>query len=432
MKGYFSVCLFLAVPSAIWLAISPIITSDFSSFAFSLGGFLGVFGFALFTLSLLLSMRIPLIERVFGNLGTAYRFHQWAGTIATILLVLHPLLLAVPRIMYFPGSLIEFFIPLHTPFQMLGVLGLVLLVICIFITFFVSLPYHIWKMTHRFLAVAFLLGALHGIFIEGTISFNPAERILFALFMLAGLGAVVYRVLGKKSIVKKTSYTLAKVETIGTVITLTLSPIGKPMAFRAGQFAYLTIHDSRLKDEHPFSIVSAEGSKDLIFMAKILGDDTALFPLLHVGTAVDVEGPYGNFSYARGGKRQLWIAGGIGITPFMSLASSLPSGFYDVDLYYSVKTASEAVSLAELQTTIVPRSDIRIHLWATDVQGYLTCDALQKAGVDFSMLDDILLCGPSGMTLAIRNGLIRCGIRPGHIHAELFATRSLNILPAKK
>ncbi len=432
MKGYLSVLLFLGIPTVVWFAVTPLVTADVSSFAFALGGYFGVLGFSLFTLALLLSMRIPAFERIFGNLATAYKFHQWTGTIATVVLLLHPLLLAVPTAMFFPKNLIEFFIPLHSFFQLLGVLALITLVVCIFITFFVSLPYHTWKKTHRYLALAFLLGAVHGFFINGSIAFNPWERVILGLFVILGIIAAVYRIFGKKFIIKKTAYTLTRVETLGSITRLTLRAVEKPMTFKAGQFGYVTIEDPQIKDEHPFSIVSKEGDKDLVFMAKILGDDTALFPTLATGTKVFVEGPYGNFSYALGGKRQLWIAGGIGITPFMSLAASLPNGYYDIDLFYSVKTMADAVGHAELEEMTKTRPGLRVHLWVTEIQGYLTCDAIKQAGIDYGKIDDVLLCGPRAMTLALRDHIIRCGIRPGHIHSELFATRSLNILPRKK
>ncbi len=49
--------------------------------------------------------------------------------------------------------------------------------------------------------------------------------------------------------------------------------------------------------------------------------------MLRTGTRVQVEGPYGRFDFRKGGARQIWLAGGIGITPFLAWAESHPGRF---------------------------------------------------------------------------------------------------------
>jgi predicted ferric reductase len=428
-KGLLAVFLILLLPSVLWLSASPIDTHSATGFAFSLGQYFGVLGFTFFTIALMLSMRLPMFERIFGNLAMSYRFHQWCGAIAAVLLILHPLLIAVPVTVYFPNMLFTFFVPYDNLYRAFGVFALITLVIVMIATFFVSLPYHTWKKIHRYMGLAFLLGALHGFFIDGSIAFTPAVRALVGVFGLLGIVAICYRILFKKYLVRKTPFTLERLEMLGTVAKLTLKPVKKSMSFRAGQFAYLTIHDPSIVDEHPFSIVSKEGTgNELVFMAKMLGDDTSKFGSLKNGTKIDVEGPFGNFSYAMGGKRQLWIAGGIGVTPFLSLAASLAPG-YTVDLYYSVKTVGEEVGHSLLQETMASYPGLKVHIWITAEKGYLTVDALKQAGLDLKNYDDVLICGPGLMMTALQNDFSKNGIKPGHIHTERFATRTL--LPPK-
>ncbi len=290
IRGWLITGLFLLLPSILWLIKNPIDFSATSSFAYSLGQFLGILGFALFTLSLVLSLRLPFFERIFGNLAMSYRFHQWSGVIATALLILHPILLAVPTALYFPTKLVGFFLSPHI-FTLLGTIGLIVLVISIIVTLFINLPYHIWRQLHRFLAIAFLLGALHGFYVTGAIQFSPMSRALLGIFGLAGLIAIFVRVIFKKHLLRRTKFTLDQIKVDGTIITLILKPINKPLTFKAGQFVYLAIHDPSIVDEHPFSIVSKEGDANLVIMAKMLGDDTNKFGSLKPGTLVDVEGP---------------------------------------------------------------------------------------------------------------------------------------------
>jgi predicted ferric reductase len=428
-RGFVVLTLFLLVPSVLWLTKNPFNFTNPAGFTFSLGQYFGILGFTLFTFSLLLSMRLPIFERLFGSLAMSYRFHQWCGTVSVILLLIHPLLLAIPVALYFPETLVAFFVPFDNAFRFLGVSALLTLIVVMIATFFVSLPYHIWKRIHRFMGLAFLLGALHGFFINGSIAFMPAARALVGLFGILGIVAICYRILFKKYLVRRTPFTLDHIDVLGSVVKLTLKPIKKNLRFRAGQFAYLVIRDPNIVDEHPFSIVSKEDQEgELVFMAKMLGDDTNKFVNLKPQTLVEVEGPFGNFSYAMGGKRQLWIAGGIGITPFLSLAASLAPG-YTIDLYYSVKTAGEEVGIEALHELAKNYPGLNIHPWITADKGYVSVEALKKDGLNLAYLDDVLICGPSLMMKALEKDFSANGIKPGHIHTEKFATRTL--LPPK-
>jgi predicted ferric reductase len=108
-----------------------------------------------------------------------------------------------------------------------------------------------------------------------------------------------------------------KKETADT-FTLTLRQ-EKPLIFRAGQFCFLRLQKDSLHARHPFTIASAPGQKDLEFTIKNSGRFTASATRLRKGERVMVDGPFGQF-YLRDGKQPLvFIAGGVGITPFMSI-----------------------------------------------------------------------------------------------------------------
>ncbi len=62
------------------------------------------------------------------------------------------------------------------------------------------------------------------------------------------------------------------------------------------------------------------------------------------GSAMQIEGPYGCFDLPQSldGREQIWIAGGIGVTPFLAWLEALqarPEQAPDVDFYYSVRRA---------------------------------------------------------------------------------------------
>ncbi len=102
--------------------------------------------------------------------------------------------------------------------------------------------------------------------------------------------------------------------------------------------------DGPSREQHPFTISSGSHS-DLRFSIKASGDFTkALLAGVPVGSAARIEGPYGAFDYRRGRPHQLWLAGGIGITPFLSMAEDLDAET-DVLLVWSVRDEREAIYL---------------------------------------------------------------------------------------
>ena len=71
---------------------------------------------------------------------------------------------------------------------------------------------------------------------------------------------------------------------------------------------------------------------------------------LQPGTPAKATGPFGGFDYRRGGQEQIWIAGGIGVTPFMSWIRSMDVSFdCNVAFYYSVAQESDALYLGRIQ-----------------------------------------------------------------------------------
>lgn len=105
-----------------------------------------------------------------------------------------------------------------------------------------------------------------------------------------------------------------------------------------------------MSEPHPFTISSSPKEKNLRFTIRIAGDYTQyLYNHLRPGVIAVVEGGYGMMDYRRGGKEQIWIAGGIGVTPFLSWIRDMPqeSG-HDIDFFYTVRTKDEALFLSEI------------------------------------------------------------------------------------
>jgi predicted ferric reductase len=146
---------------------------------------------------------------------------------------------------------------------------------------------------------------------------------------------------------------------------------------------------------------------------------------LQPGQQVRVEGPYGRFDLARCNPqaRQIWIAGGIGVTPFLAWLESLqadPEKAPAAELHYCTRDQVTDAFVPRLESLCARLLRIQLH-----IHGARQGAALQAATLGESKGAEIWFCGPSGLAEALRKGLHgTCGIggQP-RFHQEAFEMR---------
>jgi predicted ferric reductase len=157
---------------------------------------------------------------------------------------------------------------------------------------------------------------------------------------------------------------------------------------------------------------------------KPLGDWTRRAPeRLRPGTPVWLEGPYGRFNFRRGGDRQVWVAGGVGVTPFLAWVRSLSAEErVRAHLVYCVRSEEDAIGLDVLRDAAARLSAFSFDL-CSDREGRLDADRL--LGLLPSPADgaDFYFCGPEGLREALGAGLEARGVAPAGVHFELFEFR---------
>jgi predicted ferric reductase len=177
------------------------------------------------------------------------------------------------------------------------------------------------------------------------------------------------------------------------------------------------------REWHPFSIASSPDNEKLLLAVKGLGDFTKDLGNLKPGAEAEIEGAYGKFSYTNyKNKNQIWVGGGIGITPFLSMARSLPDEGYKIDLYYSVRTASEVIDWPMLYNTAISKNgQFRVIPYIGDQQpGHLTADYIES--ISGSVNDkEIYICGPAPMMTSLRKQFRDKSVPGTSIHTEEFA-----------
>ena len=131
------------------------------------------------------------------------------------------------------------------------------------------------------------------------------------------------------------------------------------------------------------------------------------------------EGPYSHFSssYIKE-KEQIWIAGGIGITPFLSLMNDIYTS--KVKLYWCVNNKNEAVYKEELDEAVKNYSNFSYQIWSSKDSVYMTTDSLE---LENYINKNYLICGPESLKKNLISQLKNKGVKSKSIYCEEFAFR---------
>lgn len=211
--------------------------------------------------------------------------------------------------------------------------------------------------------------------------------------------------------------------------------LGGTFDFAAGQSLTLRRVIDGVEHRRSYSICTAVGAKPRIGVREIPGGLFSSWLVREVGpgTRIDVQAPTGSFrADPDGGGRHLCVAAGSGITPMLSIASSvLRHPDAEVTMLYGNRTTGSvmfAEELADLKDRYGPRFHL-VHVLSReprDVElfsGRLDADRLRSllaTLVPLAAVDHAWLCGPFGMIADAREVLADLGVDADRVHFELF------------
>ncbi|MEF8752147.1 MAG: ferric reductase-like transmembrane domain-containing protein [Candidatus Accumulibacter necessarius] len=271
-------------------------------------------------MSLVLATRLPWLEAPLGGMDRVYRSHKWAGILACAFAALYwlvemssDLLKAVigrqgrvPKEKF--NGLLEV---LSEVAEDLGEWAIYVLLMMLVITLWQRFPYRMWRFLHRLMPILYLTLAFHAVFLAPAAYWTQPVSGLLALLIARG------RCRGQSL----------------------------PSA-------------SRLPISSPCTAASISA----------LGDYTrSLGKRLAPGQPVRVEGPYGRFDIGRQDRwaQQLWVAGGISVTPFLAWLESLqawPDDAPAAELHYCTGDRDADPFVTRLESLCAPLAGIRLQV----------------------------------------------------------------------
>ena len=432
----------VAAYAVVWFAAGP----AGQPAAAYLGQFLGAEAVLLLSVGLVLISTLPWVEVLFDGIDKAAIWHRRVAITGLFLLVPHVALAANPHPTSVGPSLAVIgavglialgswaIVPRWRSLIPRRLHGLVLAVTGLPGLRRIGIPlagYERWRSVHRLTGLFVAAGFAHAL-LDGTpFPHSPLLRWTFVGVGGTGLAFYAYRELLARRFVPMHDYQVDAVRAVGTGITeISLRPLGRPVSFAPGQFAMLFLEGTDGWHRHPFTIASAPGEASLRFAVKALGDDTEQYQrVVRRGMPAVIGGPFGRFFHAKGTPRQFWVAGGIGVTPFLSWLRALdqqpPRG--PVDFFYS--SADPEMPYADEISELAGRSDlVRAHL-VDSRQGLLTAERIlaeasgTAPGATAPGQVSVFLCGPAGMVSALQSGFRRLGVPGQRIYREYFDWR---------
>lgn len=436
-----------AAPLLLWLFAGPSAPRPMGT-AYSpwvqVGQATGLVGTAFLALSFVLATRARWLEDYFGGLDKMYRIHHAFGLTAFGLLAVHPAALALRFVPDQVGRALLFVMPVHRQLAInLGIYALWGLVALVALTLARRVPYDTWKITHRGLGLVLLLGAAHMLAVRPTRGYDVAlvqsPGLWYYMLGLTGLGlaSAAYVSAWKPLFGRRLRCTVTAVQRLNKeVIEIELTPEAGRLDFFPGQYVFVSFQGEGLTAEaHPFTVCSPADERAFRVTVKALGDFTStLYERLREGMAAQVDGPYGRFDYRRGGFDQIWVAGGVGIAPFLSWARHMAhtedpahtgtrvhagERTRRVDLYYCVHSRGDAVYRDELEVLSGQLPGLRVRLVCSAEEGHL-----QVRDLGDLKDKDVFLCGPARLTSDFRRTLRRRGVARERIHFEDFEFRA--------
>lgn len=393
---------------------------------------LGFAGLIMLCLQFMLTARFARVAAVYGQ-DAMLQFHRQMGIIAAVFILTHHALLLVVEPTY-----VEFLDPrANLPRALALAFALIALGLLIIPSLWrksLGIPYEWWRLTHGILSFMLLgIGLAHTLRVAHYVSDWWKQAFWVGLTGMALFLLIHVRVI-RPLMMRRHPYRVVEVRRErANSWTVALEPERHAgMNFRAGQYAWLTLGDSPFSlHQHPFSFSSSALSpRRLEFTIKELGDFTRTIGQVPLGSRAYLEGPFGAFNIdVNASDETVFIAGGIGIAPIMSMVKTFRdrSDQRPLVLIYAANRREDILFREEFD-------ELRRHLnlrityvlaspeegWEGE-RGLITGEMLARhLSSPENRTCQYFVCGPEQMMNIVERALLSRGTPLRNIHAERF------------
>lgn len=369
----------------------------------------GLLAIALMSVTMMLATRPTWLEAPLNGLDKMYLLHKWTGILAVVFTAIHWLIEmgddVIKSLFGREGRLPEedfsgFIEMMRDAAEDIGEWTVYLVFVMLVITLWKRFPYNIWRYVHRAMPVLYLLLFFHAVLLAPLVWWQQPIGLLMVLLLTGGSVASIASLRGKIGQSRQVKGSIRAISKATGGITKVECQLNKKwQGHSAGQFALVTFN--KVEGAHPFTIASSDhGDGQVTFQIKALGDYTKhLDHKLNVGQLVTVEGPYGRFNFKpkKPTATQIWIAGGIGVTPFLARLEELknqPEQSPMVQMHYSTHDSATDPFVKSLQQVCSGLPRIQLYIHDSNADKKMTTEQLLDQDPKKGMME-VWFCGPS-------------------------------------
>ncbi|MFW6080295.1 MAG: ferric reductase-like transmembrane domain-containing protein [Desulfosalsimonas sp.] len=368
----------------------------------------GIIAACLLMLQLVWSARIKWLDRIFA-LNNLYTIHAVSGIFIACVLVVHAVLILQSDDMLFIPLQLRYWPEFAGFFLLVVVFGMVA---ASRFRAVLHLPFNLWWVMHRLAAaVVPVLLFIHVLFVSETFESGLPRQLVFLaiaayLLLYTWVKTRIFRLRSKP-------FEITAVEKAGegaySVQMKPQHPAAKGRlhstspCYLPGQFGFIKIKSPHISgEEHPFTIASSPSvPAGLEFIIRTSGDWTSGINKARPGDRAFVDGPFGLFTHFRvsPGTELIMIAGGIGITPMLSMLRYMrdTGDKRRITLIWSNRTRDHIIWPDEINSLQPSLPDLRVFHVITDETGRLDqariADLLSGCGFKAA----VFVCGPPAM-----------------------------------
>ncbi len=435
MIKYFLLILLLVItPLAILLQVY--FSGNWYSFfhSYSLGIVFGLLAWALFLFTLVLSSRVRLLEKIFGQ-DRLIVLHRYTGAGAVISGILHvsfklyfssdvsPHLIsgAIAGSIIFPVSAMSLLILSRSVFDRFRAVKMVKSYARR------SIRYSTMKFLHNGIALALAIILIH-ILIAPSTAETSLRSVIIMLTGIPVLGLWIYH-----KLIRPYFYIKGRIKEIhhftDRLFSVKMEFLKSVLSIMPGQFCYFRFPVPGVPgEEHPLTISGVFDHQTAEVLIKREGLWTNSVSGLEPGLPVSISRPYGKFDLSSQCP-MLWVAGGVGITPFLSRIRSLRNEKLKLNvrtvLIWSARTGREMPYRDEIEDyenmdgnfTFIPMLTRE-----KTASPRIDSDFIKRKINELSHKNASLwYCGPLLLRRHVFRGAKEAGIKAGNMHWEEFS-----------
>lgn len=375
---------------------------------------LGMLSMSSMAVTLILAARWRIVDRVMGGPDKSYKAHRWLGIFALVGALGHWSIASsigagAAPILGDTGESVG----------TVAALGLLVMTAAAMVR---MIPYHLWKVSHMLMGPIFVLASFHTFFVASPLVVGAVPWTLLAAISTVGLIAWGQTLLRKVEPTRLVAIESAKAFDGGVDVTFRSESKLRP--FKAGQFATLA-HNRARSEAHPFTIAGGDDTSRR-FVIRTAGDWTEGFvKTAKVGDQFRLGHGVGRFLPQTASRRleQLWVAGGVGITPFLAALQKMqPDDGARVTLMYCIRSRASAGVLADVEAHAQRLPQVDLIVVSDDRFEGLSNARLAGVVRGMSAKAQVYLCGPEGLKDMVSQVWAATGMT-GRIHSERFDFR---------